>query len=412
MSHARPTLLVLASTFPRWKGDTEPRFVESLSFELARNFDVVVLAPHCRGAEAHELFRRGQRSLEVHRFRYCFTALENLAYDGGMLARLRENPLRFLLLPLFFLAQLSATARLCRERGIAAMHAHWIIPQGLVAAILRVLSSRTPPILITSHGGDLYALRGVLLERLKRWIVDKADAVTVVSSAMRDYCEARRLAPGRVVVQSMGVDLDEAFTPGDGNVPRDGLVFVGRLVEKKGVEHLVRAVALLSGSHPDLALTIVGDGPLRGPLEVLARELGADARIRFVGSVRNEEVPEYLRAAKISVMPSVVAASGDQEGLGLVAVEALGCGCAVVAFDLPAVRDTILHGKTGLMADPENASDLADKIAMLLDDETLRQRLAESGRRHALEKFTWSAVGANYTKIITEMIANAHTVHR
>lgn len=412
MSHARPTLLVLASTFPRWKGDTEPRFVESLSFELARNFDVVVLAPHCRGAAAHEFFRRGQRSLEVYRFRYCFTALENLAYDGGMLARLRENPLRFLLLPLFFLAQLAATARLCRERSIDAMHAHWIIPQGLVAAILRVLSSRTPPILITSHGGDLYALRGVLMERLKRWIVDKADAVTVVSSAMRDYCEARRLAPGRVVVQSMGVDLDEAFTPGNGNVPRDGLVFVGRLVEKKGVPYLIEAVSILAKQAKDVKLRIIGDGPLRESLEELAHRLQVDDRVTFVGSVPNEEVPDYLRAAKISVMPSVVATSGDQEGLGLVAVEALGCGCAIVAFDLPAVRDTILHGKTGLMAEPENATDLADKIAMLLDDAALRQRLAESGRRHALEKFTWSAVGANYTKIITEMIANAHTVYR
>jgi glycosyltransferase involved in cell wall biosynthesis len=120
--------------------------------------------------------------------------------------------------------------------------------------------------------------------------------------------------------------------------------------------------------------------------------------------VLNEQVPDYLRTATISVMPSVVASSGDQEGLGLVAVEALGCGCAVVAFDLPAVRDTIIDGQTGLMAEPENAVDLADKIAMLLDDDALCEELATEGRRYALGKFTWTAVGLRYADIIKDMI--------
>ena len=125
----------------------------------------------------------------------------------------------------------------------------------------------------------------------------------------------------------------------------------------------------------------------------------------FIGSVPNEDVPGYLRGASISVMPSVVAASGDQEGLGLVAVEALGCGCAVVASDLPAVRDTIDDGRTGLMAQPENGADLAEKIARLLDDDELRENLARTGRQHALDNFTWRAVGASYSKIIMDMIS-------
>lgn len=406
MSAARPRLLVLASTFPRWRGDTEPRFVESLSYELAENFDVTVLAPHCRGAELRETFRRGDRALEVRRFRYCFTAFETLAYDGGMLSRVRRNPLRILLLPLFLLSQSFATMRLCKSEKIDAIHAHWIIPQGFTLAALGLLSRRLPPVLVTSHGGDLYALRGWALERLKRFVLARADAVTVVSEAMREYCEEKRIGPARILVQSMGVDLETSFTPGDGGARRDGLVFVGRLVEKKGVSFLIEAVSILANRYPDLNLNIVGDGPLEDTLRSLARKLQVEDKVRFVGSVLNEEVPDYLRAAKISVMPSVVASSGDQEGLGLVAVEALGCGCAVVAFDLPAVRDTIINGQTGLMAEPGNAADLADKIAMLLDDETLRRRLAESGRRHALEKFTWPAVGESYSKIIESLMVH------
>ena len=403
----RPTLLVMASTFPRWEDDTEPRFVESLSFELADHFNVIVLAPHCRGAKRHELHRSGDRQLVVRRFRYCFSALENLAYDGGMLWRMKQNPLRMLLLPFFLLSQLLVTADLVRTRRVDAIHAHWIIPQGLVVALMRVFFRRSPPVLITSHGGDLYALRGRVLEGLKRWILGKADKVSVVSSAMRDYCEERGLVSGQIVVQSMGVDLESQFTPGDETRQREGLVFVGRLVEKKGVEYLIEAMSILMDDYPQLRLTIVGDGPLGESLRELALSCGVGDQIRFVGSVRSEEVATYLRSSAISVMPSVVASSGDQEGLGLVAVEAMGCGCAVVAFDLPAVRDTIIDGKTGLMAEPANAKDLAEKLGKLLSNDSLRRSLADAGRRYVLDKFAWPAAGSGYREVLSDMLHHA-----
>ena len=108
MDSDRPRLLVLASTFPRWAGDTEPRFVERLSYELAGSFDVVVLAPHTRGAKRQETMASNGRSIEVRRFRYFPERFETLAYDGGMLSRVRRNPLRLLVLP-FFLVPLSAS---------------------------------------------------------------------------------------------------------------------------------------------------------------------------------------------------------------------------------------------------------------------------------------------------------------
>ncbi|MDJ0709276.1 MAG: glycosyltransferase family 4 protein [Woeseiaceae bacterium] len=404
MRSSRPRLLVLASTFPRWEGDTEPRFVESLSYELTENFEVTVLVPHCRGAARRETLRSRDRVLEVRRFRYCPAALETLAYEGGMLSRVRSNPLRLLLLPLFLIAQMRALWRLHREQAFDAIHAHWIIPQGFSVTVLGRLGYALPPVLLTSHGGDLYALRGRFLEEIKRRILARVDAVTVVSEAMRQYCEDKKFAPGRIDVQSMGVDLDTTFTPGDSNTPREGLVFVGRLVEKKGVDYLIEAMAILAPQHPELRLKIVGDGPLRKSLEARAVEHGVSDCIEFVGSVLNVDVPGYLRSAALGVMPSVVAASGDQEGLGLVAVETMGCGCAVVASDLPAVRDAVIDGRTGLMAKPADAADLAAKIDRLLGDDALRQQLAAAGRRHALAHFNWKAVGASYARIINERL--------
>ena len=85
----------------------------------------------------------------------------------------------------------------------------------------------------------------------------------------------------------------------------------------------------------------------------------------------------------------------------------MGCGCAVVASDLPAVRDTVIDGRTGLMAKPADAADLAAKIGRLLDDDALRRQLAEDGRRHALAHFDWKAVGASYARIINERLLEA-----
>lgn len=399
-----PKLLVLTSTLPRWAGDTEPRFVEYLSYELARSMQVTVLAPHCAGAAREEKFRSGEQEISVCRFRYFIPAWQSLAYDGGILSRLRRNPLRVLLVPFFLVAQLFAIARLHRQHRFDAIHAHWIIPQGLVAASFRLLSRHPPPLLVTSHGGDLFALRGALLTGLKRWVLKRANKIAVVSEAMRPIAVELARDEGKVSVNSMGVDLRKVFSPGDHSIERSGLVFVGRLVEKKGVSYLIEAMATLTKNDPDLQLTIIGDGPDRVALTQLVAILHLEKNVQFVGSVPNVDLPTHFRTAKIAVMPSVVAASGDQEGLGLVAVEAMGCGCAVVASDLPAVRDTVVDGETGLMARPADADDLARVLARLLRDDDKRRELADNGRRYALAHFDWRIIGDNYAALILGML--------
>ena len=396
---ASQTLLVLTSTLPRWAGDTEPCFVEDLSYQLADRFDVVVLAPHCAGAARHETLSDGKRRITVHRFRYCLVALQSLAYDGGVLSKLKRNPLRLLLVPLFLAAQTISIAKLHRRHRFAAIHAHWIIPQGMSAALFRLLARQAPPLLITSHGGDLFALRGALLARLKRWILGKATRISVVSDAMRSAAAELGCKDSDIAVRSMGVDLRFTFTPGAAGTERDGLIFVGRLVEKKGLTHLIEAVARLVAQHPELRLTIIGDGPLREPLTQLVGKLDLQDHVHFAGSLPNTELPGYLRTAQIAVMPS-----SGQEGLGLVAVEAMGCGCAVVASDLPAVRDVVIDGKTGLMVRPADSAALADKIDRLLTDDTLRDTLAAAGRRHALAHFDWREVGTTYAELIAGML--------
>ncbi len=136
-------VLVLASTFPRWQGDSEPAFVEYLSLQLALYHHVHILAPHTKGAAVHELWKgeyaskdRPTHSIEVFRFRYFFKAGQTLAYNGGILANLSRHPIKFALVPFFVLFQLLSIARLYHRFHYDVIHAHWIIPQGFLATCL------------------------------------------------------------------------------------------------------------------------------------------------------------------------------------------------------------------------------------------------------------------------------------
>ncbi len=123
------TILVLASTFPRWKDDVEPPFVYELCRRLSKTFSVHVLAPHASGAAVEDQME----GIRVTRYRYFFSRWENLAFHGGILANLKQNPLRYALVPFFIMAQLVVLIRLLNRCQFDCIHAHWLIPQGLIA---------------------------------------------------------------------------------------------------------------------------------------------------------------------------------------------------------------------------------------------------------------------------------------
>lgn len=389
-------VLVMASTYPRFAGDSTPPFVLRLCQAMQREgWEPLVLAPHARGLATAEVLE----GIACHRFRYAPERLERLAYGGGMLANVRAMPWLWLVLPFYLLGLMLAALRLLLDRRIDVVHAHWIVPQGLVAVLLRrLLFWRPLRVVLTAHGGDLHANMGRPGRALLRWTMREADALAVVSEDMRQLAITLGMPPERVVVASMGVDTG-AFHPPAAGAPREGLVFVGRLAEKKGVAFLLEAFARLAPARPGLRLRIVGDGPLRAGLEAQAQALGIAGQVSFLGARPPAEVPAFFRKAALFVMPSVVAASGDQEGLGLVAAEAMACDCPVVAHDLAAVRDLVRHGETGLMVPPGDVAALAAAIAQLLDDPVRAAALAEAGRRHVAGHYAWPAVAKRYRRL-------------
>lgn len=393
-------ILVLASTYPRWPDDTLPPFVHELARRLTSHCEMHVLAPHTAGSETYEIID----GVHVHRFQYLPARFETLAYGSSMLAGLRHRPWRLLALPLFLAAEWLAAVRLLRRRRFDAIHAHWLLPHGLIALLARHVSGYRPALLCTSHGADLYGLRGRLARTLRHFTVRHADHVTVVSAAMQTALQSECGALTHMSVLPMGVDTRNRFVPPLSPISRGGLLFVGRLAEKKGINVLLEAMARLK-EMPNLSLHVVGGGSEEAALKQQCARLGLQKLVDFVGPVSNRDLPLWYQRHAVLVFPSVVTAYGDQEGLGLVPAEALACGCAVVASDLPAVRDVIRDDETGLLVPSGDPLMLAEALQTMLENRTLAERLAARGCAHVQERFDWDVIAARYWVLFQDLMS-------
>ncbi|MGA9828530.1 MAG: glycosyltransferase [Rhodanobacteraceae bacterium] len=367
--------------------------MHELSKRLAEHFQVTVIGPHALGAKRDEFMDE----VRVLRYRYAPAILETLVNNGGIVTNLRRAPWKWLLVPGFLSGQWWSLRRLIRSVKPDLIHAHWLIPQGFVAC----LASKRVPFVVTSHGADLFALKAAPLRALKRHVVRRATAVTVVSATMRDELACVGIDIAKVRVQPMGVDLSGRFVP-DPRVERsrDEILFVGRLVEKKGLHYLIDAMPGVLEAHPGAHLTIAGFGPELAKLQAKVRRLGLEAKVRFSGAIRQADLPRLYQRAAVFVAPFIQTATGDQEGLGLVSVEAAGCACPVVVSDLPAVRQVFPEDDMVSWAQQRDAAALGSQILYVLQHpERARERAIATGKSVAAQ-FDWSIVAAEYSRLL------------
>lgn len=383
-------LLVTASTFPRWEGDTEPRFVLDLSKYMIDEYDVTVLAPAAPGA----LDEEDMEGVKVIRYHYFpIHKWETLCYPGAIVPRVKEKKIRIILVPFLFAALWLKLRKICADYDI--VHAHWIIPQGIVQSFIKI------PYIVTGHGGDVTSLNVGPMKMLKKRCLYKASAITAVSDHLKNREEeiAEGISPK---VISMGVDVDKFgiqykkenfFNQGNKKV----VLFVGRLAEKKGVSYLIKAMDLIS----DAMLYIVGDGPLRAELEELARK-SKNKDIIFAGSKTHNELKEIYASADVFVIPSITARDGDQEGLGLVMLEAMASGLPIVASRSGGIVQVIKDNENGLLCEEKSSNQLAEKINDILLDTKIRERLISNSLATAKE-YDYKVQAAKYKAVMEEV---------
>lgn len=379
-------LLVTASTFPRWEGDTEPRFVLDLSKNMADEYDVTVLVPAAPGAKEEEELE-GVKVIRYHYF--PIHQWETLCYPGAIVPRIKEKKSRILLVPFLFLSLYIHLFRLLPEYDI--VHAHWLIPQGIVQSFFK------KPYIVTGHGGDVTSLNKGILRKLKIRCLKRAKHVTVVSDHLKYRVQelVKDIYPS---VISMGVDTSKFgkkyFVPNYfGQEDKKVVLFVGRLAEIKGVTYLIEAMKVV-----DAMLVVVGDGPLRRELEEQAMELGKE-KVQFLGGKTHEELKTIYASADIFVAPSVTAKDGAQEGFGLVMLEAMASGLPVVASNSGGITQLIKDGENGLLCEERNVKQLICKINKLLIDEGEYRRIVQKSEDN-IREYDYRVIATKYCQVL------------
>lgn len=380
-------ILIVASTFPRWAGDTEPRFILDYAKAIAQYYNVTILVPSAPQAKDHEYIE----GIEVIRYRYFpVRSLETLCYPGAIIARIKSNKLRVLLVPFLIIGLYKKLLSLSQQYDI--IHAHWLIPQGILTSFVKT------PFIVTGHGTDVTSLNTGLIKKLKARCLRKADNIVMVSNSLALKIKEtypKIIKPIHVI--SMGCDTT-AFSPKNrvqNFWKQDGkkiVLFVGRLVEIKGLSFLIDAM-----NYVDALLIIVGSGPLEIALKEQANPL--KDKVRFLGPKTHEELKTIYASADIFVAPSITAANGATEGFGLVLIEAMASGLPVIASHSGGIVDIVKNGENGLLTEEKNIKHLAYNIQLLLTDTTLYKRLSTNAVLTA-KAYDYSEIAKKYKSII------------
>lgn len=307
--------------------------------------------------------------------------------------------------------------RVLRQQRPVLVHAHFGGDGGFVQPLCQRLKI---PLVVTCHGydatwdtpgwttirsqGDFF--RALLLRKRDRALAT-ADRIVAVSQFICDQLVRRGGAADKIVVHYIGIDR-RRFRPCV--VQRDPIVlYVGRLVEKKGVEYLVRAMVAVQRQVPGVRLGIIGDGELRSHLQSLTDRLSV--RTQFLGQQPPDQVRHWMNRAQVFCGPSIIARSGDAEGFGMVFAEAQAMGLPVVSFATGGIPEAVIHGETGLLAPEKDTEQLAKNLIRLLADAELRQKFALAGQAHVAAKFDLQKNTGQLETIYDEVVEQYRAAH-
>lgn len=401
-------LLHLATTYPLHAGDSNAAFVEAIAEGLAaRGHEVHVLLPWHPELD----LERADSEVRLHAFRYSPTAAWHpWGYAQALTA---DRSLRWdawLAVPPAAVASVTAARRLLRRGGFDLYHAHWLLPNGPLAAL--ALLGRSEPLVVSCHGSGVYmAEQHRWAAAAARWTGRRTAAVTACSRDLASRAE--RFVSGSVDWTPYGVD-PVRFCPRPGErdelrsvigerhgVPTGDpwILAVGRLVHKKGFDRLVEALPTVRQRVPGARVLLVGEGPLRGELLERARQAGVEEAVHLLGAAAHAEIPGYYAAADLVAVPSVHGPGGNVDGLPNTFMEGLASGTPVVASRVGGMPDIARDGETALLVPEGDPRALGRAVAALLGDEDRRRRMGAAARDDVEERLGWDGVARRLEEI-------------
>ena len=397
-------IVMVASSYPRYRGDSVGSFMEPIAQGIAaRGHEVHLVAPWHRKWNRPKV----EGGVHFHLFHYApIASLNTFGYAEGMRADVRLRASAIAAAPLALLAGWFKALRVAQKKRATIVHAHWVIPGGVIGAA----AAGSIPLVVSLHGSDVFVAERHAAARLAaRTTFRRARWVTACSADLQTRAFALGADPDRSTVIPYGVDSD-LFKP-DPELRRAGrellgiadnvpLVFaVGRLVRKKGFEYLIDAAAALTSLRPDLRVAIAGEGDLDAPLRARAQAAGVGNRIHFLGVVPHHVVPTFLAAADVAVAPSVHDEAGNVDGLPNTVMEIMSSGTPLIATSAGGIGAVATDRQTARLVPERDVRALAAAIDEMLRESSAAAAIGRQARDVVCREHSWARVAEDFETV-------------
>lgn len=313
------------------------------------------------------------------------------------------------------LPQLAHAASAAMAGGYDCLHCGDLFPQALNGVLLR--KTFNLPLLIFCHGDEISQIdRRRYQPKVRDYIYRNADAIVAANQFACDGLARIGIRPERVHKLTPGVEL-EKFHPRlrrPDLIERYGLqgskvlLTAARLVPRKGHRIVLQALPRVVASVPNLKYVVAGEGPERPALERLVRELHLESAVVFAGDINHTEICDFYNLCDVFVMVNRLESEGDVESFGMVFTEANAVGKPVIGGRSGGTSEAVVEGTTGFLVDPEDASDVAARLLLLLENDDLSRRMGAAGLERARTEFNWNTRAQTFREINQEMVMRRH----
>jgi len=389
----------LATTYPESLDSKKPKFVHLINKELVKcGIQIKTITPHSKNALVTEemdsvLIRRFKYLPEDHEFNYSSIPDE-----------IRRTKFGYFKVMIMSLTFFWFTFFECLREKPDIIHAHWAFPCGVIAYLMSLFFHSK--FIVTIHGGEIpFVKKFKLLKRIVISVLNNSVLVCANSNySKNEYMKMgvnqdkiiTLFVPPSFVKHSNNLSSVKTFREKYADSSEKIVLFCGRLVERKGVEYLIRAIKELTINN--VRLIIVGGGELLEKLQSLTNSLGLDDKISFAGRASDEELGMFHDISNVFVCPSIFDSNGNTEYLGLVIPEAMESKLPVIASSVGGIVDIIKNEENGLLVPQKDPSSLARAIERIISDERFRMKLVENSKK-TVNEFSPTIIGKKYYEI-------------
>lgn len=381
-------ILVLTSSFPRFKGDVWGPWILDYCQELSKQGEhVFVLVPHTADTKKYSNFD----SVSVHRFSYWIPNRQVLAQPPGIMINLKKYKIaKFQIIPYLFF-NLFHGINLIKKYQIDIIFCQWVIPSGFIGLLIKKITKK--PVIVSAQGAEFYLPKNRIFNHFLRYVLRNIDLLIPVSHHMKKLAynyskkvKCMEILPNAVDTEKFKPLTNNEFTFSGIDLKYKKILTARRLVLEKRVDLLIKSFHKLLEYNTNLQLIIAGDGPEKENLINLTKKLKISKKVLFLGFISHDRLNSLYNIADVYVLTS------EQEGLSLSLLEALATTVPVISTNIVGNPEVIIHEETGLLFEPGKADQLVNNLKYVLDNPDKAKEMGNNARKYIISNYSTNKI--------------------